>query len=430
MGNLLEPSGLTAIFSWCTHFKEVYKTTSIIHKKEPIMQLPAITQASASDFTELMEVLLTCFKMHNPQHPAFEVLFPDLYRPTESDMGHNFVIRVNDKIVSNVGVFPIFLYLCGRTVEIGGIGGVCTLAEFRGQRFMQSLLDHVHQVMIERGYPFAWLAGERCRYAPWGYEVSSCSLKLNLNRRGPGFSKYQGKLPKNLWEGTIDDLDWSELWRQVQNNPFMTACGEEKLRLKYQRLNQKVAMVDGEDGAHVLFYDNGQEWVIQGYGGDPQTLGAILCTLMADGKGASVYVPSFSNPFYNVFDDLAHWHEIDSVGSFAVLDLAKTLAVFLPHFNQRIADLNLRGSVRLVMGASRTNLQQSVILNADRRELFISRDTKVSSTIPTLELSCMQVSELLFSPKSACWSYRLAPSVRWLTNLMPVPSFFPLINYV
>ncbi len=389
-----------------------------------------ITQASASDYDELMRMLLTCFSIQSPNHPPFDVLFPDLYSHTPADMANNFLVRDGTKIVSNVGLFPVFLNLCGRVVEIGGIGGVSTLPEYRGQNLMQTIMDHVQRTMHERGYPFGWLAGDRRRYSPWGYELSSMFYKFHLGSRGPGFGKYVGKLQGKVREGNVDDLDWSTLWRQAQSNPFLTACGEEKLRLKYKRIDQKVIMVDGEQGAHILVHDDGKDRNVRGYAGNPQTLGALLAQkLKTDWPLAFAYLPLHPHAFSSVFDDLMQWFEIPIIGSYAILDLAKTFEVFLPHFNERIAGMGIKGIVRLIMGSARELPRQQVVLEADGRQMHIASDSGLA-TVTTVELTCMQMSELLFSPKTIGWSSRLDDRAKWLAALMPVPVFFPWIYYV
>lgn len=390
-----------------------------------------VERAGPADFDELVEMITSCFRANNPQLPRFDVLFPDLYSRAEADMANNFILRDGGRIVSCVGLFPVAVDLCGCTVEIGGIGGVSTRPEYRGRHLMQRLLDRVHEEMVSREYPLGWLAGDRRRYSPWGYEFASQNYRFWLSRRGPGADKYADRLPGPIQEGRADRFDWSILWNQAQNNPALIACGREKLRLKYQRFDMKVYLVTGDRGGHILVRENEKERGIVAFAGCPETVGTILVeNLKTTWPNACAYLPLFASPFSGVFDDLMGWYEMAVYGSYAILDLAKTLSYFRPHFNRRVADLGLKGTVKIVMGPTRQIPPQEVILEADGREFHLTTVTGRSVIDPTVELTCRQMVELLFSPRTGEWFARLPATARWLAALMPAPVFLPYIYSV
>jgi len=326
-------------------------------------------------------------------------------------------------------MFPMRLDLCGTAVEIGGIGGVSTLPEYRRQHFMQNLMDYAQRTMRERGYPFGWLAGDRRRYHPWGYEISTMTYEFELKNRSPGFEKYKGTLPGALCEGTVDELDWPILWKQAQSNPALASCGEAKLRAKYRRLRQKVLMVAGESGGHVVAHVGDHDINIRAFAGSPPAVAAIVAEKLAgDWPKMVVGLPMYPNPCCGGFKELMSWYKLGYMGSFAVMDLAKTFECFRPHFNLRISTLGLKGKLKIKTGPSRELEAQEVILEADGKELHV-RPTDGSSA-PTVELTVQQMAEILFSPLCIGWSYRLEPAAKWLAALMPVPVFVPPIYWV
>jgi hypothetical protein len=390
-----------------------------------------VERAGVSDFPKLMQMLIECFSQNVPNHPPFEILFPDSYSTREEDMANNFILRDKGIIVSCVGLFPMPLSLCGTVVEVGGIGGVCTRPEYRGKDFMQRLMDHVQKEMVRREYPFGWLWGDRRRYETWGYEVSCLTHKFDLTSRGPGLEKYRGTLPGKIQEGTVDELDWETLWTQVGNNPFLTACGKENLRLKYKRLNQKILMVAGAQGGHVVIHESGPGRTVRAYGGNPKTVGAILTEkLNAGWTSLEAFLPFYPDSFFDVFKDLMSGYQVRFTGNIAIMNLKKTFQCFLPHFNQQVSSLGLKGKVKIVMGPARELPRQEIILEADGKELSITAGLEKPFAGAALELTCFQMTETLFSSLGLGWLQGVDRRVQWLAALMPVPLSIPLIYWV
>ncbi len=393
-----------------------------------------IEQLSADNFDELMQALLTAFRAANPSHQEFDLLYPDLYQPTDEKMSNHYVIRLGGKIASCVGLYPVKLNLCDRIVELGGIGAVATIPEYRGKGLMQTILDYVMKVQIEeRQYPISLLGGDRRRYQPWGFEQAHTKYSFILTKRAPGLKKYLGRLTGKIKQGKVDELDWSELWQQAQSNPDMCACGEEDLKLKYKRLGRYVVMVEGDKGAHIVAQDIEDGVVIQSYAGDVETLGALIAEKLNSDQWQRVdaRLPMYPNKYCGMFKELMVDYGFGYTGKIAVLNVAKAFEIFLPHFNQRVSSLGLRGKVllKITPGIARVIPAQAVIIEADGNELNVSADSDKSGAVE-VELNCHQLVELMFSPLCIGWSYRLAPKARWLAALMPVPYYIPPLYHI
>ena len=393
--------------------------------------ISGVEQASANDFEGLMDMLLTAYRVRNPEHLEFPELLPDCYQPTDDCMANLFILRDDGKIVSNVGSYPISVNICGEVSTIVGIGGVATLPEYRGKNLMQTILDYVLENEIESGYPMSWLAGDRRRYQPWGYEHYNMEYNFMLSSRAPGLKKYLGKLPGEIKQGRVDELSWSEIWKQAQNNPYLIVCGEDMLRRKYQRANLLVAMIEGEKGSHIVIRKgNESSGVLVDFAGDPETIGAIVAEKLNNGLSQlAATLPLYPFRFCSVFKDLMSNYSLVGSGSIAILDLKKTLGLFRKHFNQRVSHLGLKGRVKLVMGPARQIGRQEVILEADGKELAILPGTSQNGC-PVAEVTCHQAVELLFSPLSIGYSYKLAPEAQWLAALMPAPFFLPPLYHL
>ncbi|MFA5864078.1 MAG: hypothetical protein WC975_05255, partial [Phycisphaerae bacterium] len=285
--------------------------------------------------------------------------------------------------------------------------------------------------MVRREYPFGWLSGDRRRYRPWGFEICKNKYCLTLGARGPGFENYIGKVSGRIKEGLVDELDWPTLWRQTENFPELRACGEEKLRLKYRRIHQKIYMVEGTPEAHILVHETPECRQILSYAGDPATVAAIAAEkIKSDAKEIEIIMPAHPNLFCGPMDELMTSYQLAYSGEISIVNLAKTFSLFRTHLDGRVSDLGLKGSVRLVMGPTRQTPRQEVILEADGRQLHIETGVSKSATGPAIEMTCHQMVELLFSPLCLNWMDRIESSTRWLAALMPLPIFIPPLYHV
>jgi len=388
----------------------------------------AVQRAGRNDFDELMEMLLTCFRAQQPDHPHFDHLFPDMYRATEEDMGCNYVIRRAGRIVSCVGLFPIPVWVCNRRVLIAGIGGVSTVPEFRGQGLMHTLMGHVQSAIVEQGYAFSWLGGDRRRYMPWGYEAVTNRFHFTLNSRAPGFGRFAKLVPEPMNLCDVDRSDWAMIWRQVQENPKISVCDEERVRLKYKRIGQKVFYTGRDDGAHIVVHESSESKTLVAWAGRPELIGGLIAGYIAspeelDRHNLEVFLPWYPDKYCPIFKELMVDYSMARGGNVAIVDLEKTFNMFKPYFDQRVREFDLKGhAVVRVNGAGKLPAQQ-VTLAADGRELAIL--PAGGDRGPCVELDRWQVVELMFTPLLVGYSQRLDRRVRWLTQLFPVPFYLP-----
>jgi len=387
-----------------------------------------VEQTSAEDFAELMDMLIRAFQANRPVKRPFQALFPDLYRPTDQNMRSNYVIRKNGKIAACVGLFPMRILICERTVTIAGIGGVSTLQDFRRQGLMRTLMQHVQKEIIDQGYPFSWLGGDRRRYMHWGYENTVNRFSFTMTPRAPGFAEFADTLTEPMKTADLDRSEWATIWQQAQKNPKLIVCGQEILKLKYQRLDQKVYYTGGPDGAHIVVFENDSKNELRAWAGDPQKVAALIAAYITrDDDNAphrlDAMLPWYPDHYCPVFKQLMAHYALASGGMIAVVDLEKTFNVFKDHFDRRVRQFNLTGKVTLKVGPCGQIPTQQILLEADCKQLAISKPT---TTAPNcLELTRFQIVELMFTPLVVGYSVKLDPQVRWITTLFPVPFYLP-----
>ena len=383
-----------------------------------------IGRAEKDDFSELMEMMSESFSYVRAARTSLDRMLPDLYSPTDPAEGCNHVIRCGGKIVSTVGCFRVPLLVCGQKTSIAGVGGVCTLPEFRGRGYMHALLDVVMSEIASGDCAFAFLGGERRRYMAWGFECVVNQYCFRLSSHTEGAKACLAGDPIEIHECAASEADWSAVWKQAQKNSSISACGRESLQRKYDRADQRLFYVDDPDGAHVLVHEKGSQRELRAWAGDPELVGAIMgCLLNRGWDDLNAYLPWYPDQYRPVLKNLMRdWSMVSNMKA-AVVDLAKTLELFKPHFDRCVQMSQLKGSVRLAMGPSRQVPAQEVVLEADGRELLIAPATGTRGK--KVELSCREMVELLLNPYVAGWSLMLDPGLQWVADLFPVPLYVP-----
>ena len=128
-------------------------------------------KATAQDIPELLDFVHNTFRADNPEHPRFEVLYPDLFLPPDEKASRHLIIRQNGKIISCVGSYPMTVMIAGCKVVVGGIGQVSTAPEMKGRGCMSQLLVDSIARMERDGVALSWLGGRHDRYGRYGWET-------------------------------------------------------------------------------------------------------------------------------------------------------------------------------------------------------------------------------------------------------------------
>ncbi len=144
---------------------------------------PHIEYATAADFAELLDFLPAVFRRNQPDHPRFETLYPDLFRPTDEAMSRHAVVRADGRIVACVGMYRMTLQAGGCRIPVAAIGQVSTAAGHLGRGYMSALLRHQLERAREEGAALAWLSGRHDRYARFGFETAGLSFRYAADRR-------------------------------------------------------------------------------------------------------------------------------------------------------------------------------------------------------------------------------------------------------
>ena len=115
------------------------------------------------------------------QPGGFAELIPDVYGPEAACDGNHLLVLEEGRIQALLLTEPT-TFVCGGEILRGiGVGTVSVAEDARGKGYMQLLLKTVREWMDKEGYAFAVLAGQRQRYAYWGYEPMETRLVMRLD---------------------------------------------------------------------------------------------------------------------------------------------------------------------------------------------------------------------------------------------------------
>lgn len=397
------------------------------------MQEPVIERPHLDDFEQLMEMMYISYLTEDPRHKRFEQLYPDIWRKEKEALQDCFVIKENGRIVSSANGCPIKVAVGKATIEIGGIGGVATHPEHRKKGYMARILDRIIEHHRAKGLAFSWLSGDRRRYAPWGFERISNTYRFTITQRAPQYEKYLTICSSKIKEDKAEYIDWNIIWSQAEHNPHLSAAGSYILSLKYRRPERTVLYIPQPDASHILLKRlDEKNLLIEGYAGKSTLIGYLIAKkIEKDNITIHADLPLYPNEYCGVFKELMTSYSIIPSGSISILDTEKTLNIFKDHLDLRVRTLGIKGRISIRIGPARSIPEETLLIEANGEEINVSKLSNRSYSVQnTLSFTRNQIAELLFSPLSIGWSYRLDDTAKWFSMLFPLPFYLPPIYYI
>ena len=379
--------------------------------------------AHATDRDELLAFLLDAFRTNDPNHPAFDTLYPDLFDATDEAMSRHRVIRDEaGRICACVGSYPMRVRIGQCAVEIFGIGQVSCSPQLRGGGRMSALLADVCESMERSGAALAWLSGRRDRYAHFGWDVAGTNLHSGFDARSVGKAP-SGWSIEQIAVATAAERIW-----QLRNR---AAVREEvspetwTTRLMRGGKPHRVFIATRADGAAakdscaeafcVMQAGEGEE--LLEWAGETDGIHAILAHALQTQKRVRVTcAPQNIDPAARLFWDSADWSGA-SLANIRILNLQKLLDSYAPLLNERIP---AGASVRLVIAENDAKQIDCAQLGA----------ATPAATAPTLTLDRKTMARTIFGPLAPSTLITLPEELRWLDRVFPLPFCLPSSSHV
>ena len=229
---------------------------------------------SPTDWPSLTEVLSQSFNAP----PAGW----DLFRDRLGDEN----VRVaweGSRIVGGCGIYPMGQFWCGKSVPLGGIGGVGVVPDARGRGVAKALMLDVLRSLHERGFPVAGLYPATQRvYRSVGYEQSGERLQYQAPLASlTGFRQEVEVIPVEPLDVRVRDL-FAARYRPVHGNLDRSEAIWGRITQPY--VGRRFAWLLGDDGYVVLHHQpaEGPHWeleVVDLHAPSPATARSLLALL-------------------------------------------------------------------------------------------------------------------------------------------------------
>ncbi len=177
-----------------------------------------ITKNEWKDFLRFLE------RSYGFGNDYFKKFMPHIFIPQTKYFDCFYVLEVNNRIVSNVGLFPLTVHLDKERFTMGVIGSVATLPEHRGRGYMKTLLNYVIGQMEKEKTPVSVLWGDRQRYGRFGWETAGEKARIRFTKKG-----LMDYLQENQTVTQVNPLEGTEIVKILYNRG---SCWIERKNLK------------------------------------------------------------------------------------------------------------------------------------------------------------------------------------------------------
>jgi predicted N-acetyltransferase YhbS len=368
----------------------------------------AIDAARAADRDELLDFLLTAFRVNAPQHPPFDALYPDLFGANDAAMGRHLVIREGGRIAACVGAYPMDVRIGPCSVRVAGIGQVACAPDRRGGGRMTALLDAAVARLPDERCALSWLSGRRDRYARFGWELAGAALRLGMDARSVGAAPAGWSIECLSSQDSLADNVWQ--LRMAQPILEELPLGRWLVKLQRGQTHVWVARREGSHDAAAFAVARQDGSSLQEWGGDTGGLHAIAAAAVARYGGLSVTCLPGTDPSAALFWSIAVWSS-GALSNLLVVDLAATLAAYAPLVHERLPP---GVGAMLVMTRQDREVGHFSLGNGGER-IVLDR--------------CL-MARLLFGPTPPSALLGLPPRLRWLDQVFPLPFLLPADSHV
>ena len=370
-------------------------------------------RAKVSEYDELMTLINRSFYPHSREGIQRE--YNHIYRPSHRAASNNLIIRHQGKIVSNVGLFPLSLRVEDALLKVGGIGGVCTDANYRGQGLMSRLLKKSIKIMETEGYDISWLGGDRKRYGNFGWETAGRQYHFTVSRR------HLSDLPSafsrvRFFEESKSDL--RKIAAIYEKQPVRNErTPSDYLSLFTRGKRETLLAEEGESFAYLILSVQGPHRTVDEFGGPAELLEGLAHYLFRRRKhlkslNFSCAPGSHYIPFLLKISDT---YSIGPLGMIRLINLQSTLKKLIPFLRRRASRMGVKGELALKIKGQ----EEEVNLTFGNRQPHYK-----------IELKRRALSRLLFGPLEASDSLESLEVSPLIEALFPVPLYISPLNRV
>ncbi|KYH24463.1 hypothetical protein HAPAU_34460 [Halalkalicoccus paucihalophilus] len=285
--------------------------------------------ARPDEFRETMALTNRCFGF---EPGGLEERMPHCFDAAHPE--RHAIIEANGNIVSHVACVPVELRAGDARVECGGIAGVATDPNHRGNGYMHRLLEFWLDRLDDRGVPVAELEGDRVRYGRYGWENAGREDQYRVTERS--FVAAFGE--------RYADFEAVRRFRPRTDLALVQRIHESE-RYRVNRDRRRFARLLEQTGLETLIYDTARPAYlcyrgdnpvsVLEFGGSRDGITALLGQVL-DAMADDIVVYTHSrHPLTGLFRTVATDWSQHPHRKLNVLDLPATLAAYRPLLEER-----------------------------------------------------------------------------------------------
>ena len=302
-----------------------------------------ITTLKPEEFEDMMRFLEKCYR-HSRNY--FPWRYPHVWRKDTIEYENRIILKVNGKIVSHVGIFPLEMIVGKARIKMGGIGGVATLQEYRGRGYMTKLMNYAISKMKEMGFSISVLWGDRQRYGHFGYENAGKMAVLTVSLRSLSIEFSPKKVNFYRFYGEVEKL-----------NKIITLHEREPIRVKRDKKTYELIFnIDKlitylTDEAYITYWGEHPKSLIEVGGTSTELANLLYSFLSSFNKEFGINSIELCLPYYNyetfhLMRKVCASYHIISEGMIKILDLEKLFLEYKPYLEEVSENLALNFSLK------------------------------------------------------------------------------------
>ncbi|HOX38808.1 MAG TPA: GNAT family N-acetyltransferase [Candidatus Brocadiia bacterium] len=373
-------------------------------------------RAKLSEYDQLIPTLNRCFRTEDT--PPEDTMLPQYYHiyGNRREACHNaFVMVEAGRVCGVVGLFPIAIRTDEAVLKVGGIGGVCSIPEFRGRGLMSAQLNNIIQVMREEKYDVSVLGGDRYRYGNYGWENWGRNYNFNLSARRVTDKPTDGVKIRKLerGDGTLPKLKKAQAGlrcRAIRSHSYWTRLFERTV------LQAWTATGPGGSFGYVIASRKGENRGIHEFAGDPARVDDIMLHLLRNEgcDSLSVSHPAWGSPYMPTLIRRSSGWSVSALGMLRVINFRAVIEKYLPVIERTAAEKGVKGKVSFTLKDT-----------GDAFTLNVGKQCGISESKGgvALELDARESARLLFGmhPVEYALDVSAAP---FLARIFPLPLWF------
>lgn len=159
---------------------------------------------------------------------GFAALLPKLYGPGAQVGGSHLLAEEEGQILGLVLAEPMEYRVLEERLKIAGVGTVSVAKQARGRGIMKLLMKETISRLKKEGYAFAFLGGQRQRYAYWGFQACGTQMYFSWNQANLKHSLPVAKEDRiRLVPMAPDSEQCKEAWQLWNREPVRVERAEE-----------------------------------------------------------------------------------------------------------------------------------------------------------------------------------------------------------